>query len=249
MNREQAKECLSASRAHAAEATDPTLREALELATRDPELGDWLVRQQEFDEILIEKLASICPPKGLKENILRSLEGKAHPIQSWRTGWLALAATIVLATVVLRYQFGFFGSSTQPFRKFRSDVLVMVAVKPGPQFDLKTASLRTAEAFIDAHQAPRLGRFPPKLRDLPTEGCRVFLWHQQPASLTCFQLHSGNLLHLVVIRDDAVGGSCIPSDPYSENGWHVMFEKKDGMIVMWASEAPMDEMKQLLFET
>jgi hypothetical protein len=28
-----------------------------------------------------------------------------------------------------------------------------------------------------------------------------------------------------------------------------MFEEKDGMIVMWASEAPMDELKQLLLDT
>jgi hypothetical protein len=29
----------------------------------------------------------------------------------------------------------------------------------------------------------------------------------------------------------------------------MMFEEKDGMIVMWASEAPMDELKQLLLDT
>ena len=126
MTKERAKECLSAFRAYTAEALDPTLREALELAARDSELGDWLLRHQEFDEIFIEKLTSICPPEGLKEHILRSLQTKVHPIQSWRTGWLALAATIVLAGIVVSYQFGFFGGSTQSFGKFRSDALVTV---------------------------------------------------------------------------------------------------------------------------
>ena len=249
MTKERAKECLSAFRAYTAEALDPTLREALELATRDSELGDWLLRHQEFDEIFIEKLSSICPPEGLKENILRLLEAKVHPIQSWRTGWLALAATIVLAAIVLGGQFGFLDISTQSLRQFRSDALVMVGVRPRPQLDLETASLGTAEAFIDAHEAPRLSRFPQKLREVPTEGCRVFLWHQQLASLTCFHLPSGNLIHLVVIREEAVGGLAIPFGQYSENGWQTVFEKKDGMILMWASDAPMNELEQLLFNT
>ena len=128
MTKERAKECLSAFRAYPAEATDTTLREALELASRDSELGDWLSRQQEFDEIFIEKLTSIGPPEGLKENILRSLEAKVHPIQSWRMGWLEPAATIVLAAVVIGDQFAFLGISTQSRRQFRSDALVMVAV-------------------------------------------------------------------------------------------------------------------------
>jgi hypothetical protein len=175
------------------------MREALELAASDPGLSDWLVNLRNFDEIFTEKLASICPPEGLKENILRSLEANANRIQSWRTSWLALAAIIVLSAIALSYQSGFFTSSNRSFRNFLAEVLVMVAVKPGPQLDLETASLRTAEAFIDARQAPRLGRFPQKLRDVPTEGCRVFLWHQQPASLTCFHLPSGNLIHRSVL--------------------------------------------------
>jgi hypothetical protein len=104
MNREQAKECLSAFRLDKTEVANPLMREALELAARDLELSDWLVNLRNFDEIFAEKLASICPPEGLKENILRSLEANANRIQSWRTSWLALAAIIVLTAVALSYQ-------------------------------------------------------------------------------------------------------------------------------------------------
>jgi hypothetical protein len=79
---------------------------------------------------------------------------------------------------------------------------------------------------------------------MTTAGCRVFLWRQHPASLTCFRLPSGNLLHAVVIREDAVGRADMPSGPYAENGWHLMFQKKAGLLVMWASQAPMEELKQ-----
>src|SRR5260370_23285743 len=173
--------------------TAPPMREALELAAKDPELSNWLAHLQEFDEIFAKKLASICPPEGLKENILRLLEANAGPIPSWRTSWLALASTIVLVTIALSYQSDSFTSSTQSFRNFCSDVLVMVAVKPRPQLDLEATTLRTAEAFIDARQAPRLGRLPQKLRDVPTEGCAFsYGTNSQPLSLvsTCLPVIS-----------------------------------------------------------
>ncbi len=246
MTREQAKECLSALRAHGADDADPTLQEALELARKDSELGSWLAQQREFDNILVEKLASISPPEGLKDIILETLEGTARPIQSWRMGWFALAATIVLAALLLGQKVDLFRGSSRLFRSFRTDALAMVAVKPGPKLDLETPSLETAEAFIAAHDAPRLDQFPQKLQAIDTAGCRVFLWRQHPASLTCFRLPSGNLLHVVVIRADAVGRADMPTGPSSQNGWHLMFQKKAGLLVMWASQAPMEELKQFI---
>jgi hypothetical protein len=249
MTTEQAKEYLSAVRPHGLDAGDPTLQQALELARKDSELGSWLARQQEFDEILIEKFSSIRPPEGLREIILESLEETARPIQSWRMGWLALAATVVLAAILLSHQVDLFRGRSQRFQSFLSDALTMVAVKPAPKLDLETASLGTAQAFIEQHDAPWLGQFPQKLQAMATAGCRVFVWRKHPASLTCFRLPSGNLLHLVVIGEDALGDSKMPSGPYSENGWNLMFQKKNGLIVMWASQAPMDDLKQLLVET
>jgi hypothetical protein len=108
MTREEAKEYLSAVRPHGADAADPTLQQALELAKKDSELGSWLARQQEFDQILIEKFSLIRPPEGLKENILESLEEATRPIQSWRMGWLALAATVVLAALLLSHRVDLF---------------------------------------------------------------------------------------------------------------------------------------------
>jgi hypothetical protein len=248
MTKEQAKEYLSAIRAHATDEADPTFQEALELALKDSELASWLAQQREFDQILVEKFASIPPPEGLKETILESLDGKIGPIRSWRVGWLALAATVVLAALLLSQKIDLFRGSSQPFRSFRSDALAMVSAKPAPILDLETPNLGTTQAFIAAHDAPRLQQFPLKLQAMATAGCRVFLWRQHLASLTCFHLPSGKFLHAVVIRADALGNPDLPPKPYSENGWHVMFQKKEGMLVMWASQAPMEELKAL-FET
>jgi hypothetical protein len=246
MTKEQAKEYLSAIRAHGTDEADPTFQEALELARKDSELGSWLAQHREFDRTLVEKFASISPPEGLKESILESVDGKIRPIQSWRMGWLALAATVVLAALLLSQKIDLFRGSSQPFRSFRSDALAMVSAKPAPILDLETPSFGTTQAFIAAHEAPRLRQFPPKLQAMATAGCRVFVWRQHPASLTCFHLPSGKFLHAVVIRADAVGNPDLPAGSYSENGWHVMFQKREGMLVMWASQAPMEEMKQFI---
>lgn len=181
MTREQAKEYLSAIRPHGLDAGDPTLQPALERAKKDSELGTWYAQQQEFDEILIEKFSSIRPPKGLRQTILESLEETARPIQSRRTGWLALAATVVLAALLLSRQVDLFRSRSQRFHSFYSDVLTMVAVKPAPKLDLETASLVTARAFIEQHEAPCLGQFPQKLQAMATAGCRVFVWRKHLA--------------------------------------------------------------------
>ena len=249
MTREEAKELLSSFRPLTADAADPIFREALELARKDSDLGAWLAREQEFDQMLRQKLSSIRPPEGLTETILESVEGTASPSRSRGIGWLALAATVALAALLLSHQVDLFRGRSQRFESFYTDALAMVAVKPAPQLDLATPSLETTQAFIEQRDAPRLGRFPSKLQAMTTAGCRVFVWRQRLASLTCFELPSGILLHLVVIAEDALGGANLPSGLYSENAWHLMFQKKDGLILMWASQAPIDELKQLLVET
>jgi hypothetical protein len=246
MTREEAKEYLSVVRPNGADAADPDLREALELAKKDSELGYWLARQLEFDDILIESFSSIHPPGGLRENILESIEKTVRPAQFWRTGWLALTAAVGLAALLLSQRFDLFRGPSEPFRSFYADALAMVRVKPMPKLDLETPSLGNAEAFIKQHDAPRLSEFPQKLQAMATAGCRVFVWRQHPASLTCFRLPSGYLLHVVVISEDALGNSKLPAGPYSDDGWNMMLQNKNGLIVMWASQAPMEELKQLV---
>jgi hypothetical protein len=170
-------------------------------------------------------------------------------MQFWRNAWPALAAAAVLVAFFLSQQFVTLQNPSSQFQSFCSDALTMVAAKPMPKLDLETASLEITQAFIEQHDAPRLGRLPRELQLIATAGCRVFVWRQHLASLTCFRLPSGTLLHLVVMDANALGDPKLPSGLLSENGWHMMFEEKDGLIVMWASQAPMDELNQVLIES
>jgi hypothetical protein len=161
--------------------------------------------------MLIEELSSIRPPEGLRETILESLRKTACPLQFWRNAWPALAAAAVLVAIFLGQQLVTLRNPSSRFQSFCSDALAMVAVRPAPKLDLETASLGISQALIQQHEAPRLGQFPLKLQAMPTAGCRVFVWRQHLASLTCFRLPSSTLLHLVVIDANGLGDrSCLP---------------------------------------
>ena len=43
-----------------------------------------------------------------------------------------------------------------------------------------------------------------------------------------------------------MGNANIPVGMKSMGDWHVMFQQKDGMLMMWATQAPMDELKQMV---
>jgi hypothetical protein len=53
-------------------------------------------------------------------------------------------------------------------------------------------------------------------------------------------------LHLVVINKAAMDNADIPAGMKEMGDWHVMFQQKNGMLLMWASQAPMDQLKQVL---
>src|SRR5260221_13529064 len=80
MTREEAKEYLSVVRPNGADAADPDLREALELAKKESELGSWLAQPLEFDESFIETISSNHPPKGLRENNLGAIQKTVRPV-------------------------------------------------------------------------------------------------------------------------------------------------------------------------
>lgn len=59
MRREEAKEILLLYRPWSAKRSESQMREALELAKRDPELGRWLAQHVAFQEAVRAKLKAI----------------------------------------------------------------------------------------------------------------------------------------------------------------------------------------------
>ncbi len=98
MDREKAKFVLQSFRPDGADSQDIEFAEALQIATEDRELGEWLVRERAFDAEFAEALARVDLPEGLRENILLSMvqDGRDFPkVDMAEEGkWIAAIATI-----------------------------------------------------------------------------------------------------------------------------------------------------------
>ena len=248
MNSDAAKEILSAYRSKDRDEADPAFREAFSQMESDAELKKWFEKQLNLDATIRQKLDAIEPPPDLQAKILAKIRGEKlrRPTFALPPAWLAVAACLVLGGLALFF-------STRPggpdrFQQFKTDALAMVSRLPGPDLDLETRSLAETQSFLNEHNAPSPSyeELPSRLKWMETEGCRAFVWKDYPASLTCFRLPDGHLLHLVVINKAAMDNANIPVGMKEMGNWHVMFQQKNGMLLMWASQAPMEQLKQVL---
>ena len=73
MDKEKAKFVLRSFRPDGADTKDLDFAEALQLATEDRELGEWLVRERAFDAEFAEALARVDLPQGLRECVLLAM--------------------------------------------------------------------------------------------------------------------------------------------------------------------------------
>src|ERR1700740_386515 len=244
MNSDAAKEILSAYRSADRDGADPIFHEAVNQMESDSELKKWFEEQQDLDQTIREKLASIKPPADRQANILAGIRGEKVRRFALPQVWLAAAACLVVGGIALLYS----NRQTGPdrFQEFKADALAMVSAEGGPKLDIRTPDLSETQDYLRDHQAPWDDQLPARLKSMATEGCRAFVWKQYPASLTCFRMKNGMLLHLVVINRDAMGNADIPVGMKSVGDWHVMFQQKDGMLMMWATQAPMEQLKQMV---
>ncbi|MFD2256179.1 hypothetical protein ACFSSA_05800 [Luteolibacter algae] len=81
MDREKARFILRSFRPDGADANDADFAEALQLATSDRELGEWLVRERAFDVEFAESLARVELPAGLRADVLLAMvqSGSEYP--------------------------------------------------------------------------------------------------------------------------------------------------------------------------
>jgi len=245
MNSDAAKEVLSAYRSEDRDGADPIFREALSQLENDAELKKWFEEETNLDRSVRQKLAGIEPPADLQAKILARIRGEKvrRSVFALPPAWLAVAACLVLGGLALFYSTNRGGSDR--FQEFKTDALAMVSVQGGPQLDLETPDLNETQTFLREHKAPYYEALPSRLKSMETAGCRAFVWKDYPASLTCFLLPDGQFLHLVVINKAALDNADIPAGMKAMGDWHVMFQQKNGMLLMWASQAPMDQLKQL----
>jgi hypothetical protein len=249
MTSEEAKTVLSAYPPEGNAESDPTFAEALALVRNNPDLSRWFEGSLAFDRAIKQKLQELVPPAELESAILQKISEARKRSRLPPASWLALAAVLVFGGMIWLYQKGPGTMRGADFAQFKTDTMHVLAVQPAPQLDLLTPKLEETRAYIDARHAPRIAALPADLRQMDTAGCRVFDWRGQPVSLTCFRLADGKLVHLVVIDPRVFGSQPISLGWHSSNGWQTLLEKREGKLVMWASQEPMDRFKDMVSST
>jgi hypothetical protein len=108
MNHQRIVEILEAYRPGEGLESDPEIRQALELATQDPELGEIRKEIQDFDEAFGNALNQVEAPADLQEKILqtarlRALSESAEPVSSGRNiiQWIHPATFGIAAAIVI----------------------------------------------------------------------------------------------------------------------------------------------------
>jgi hypothetical protein len=241
---EGAKFLLSAYRHNGADAQDPIFRDALEQAARDPDLASWFANQRSFDALVCEKLNSVQPPASLRPAILSGIYSGSSKHRFPLSRLLGVAAVLFLSGIlltVMRLRSDWNGHSLSGFQSTAFAVL-----SAGPKLDFLTSDLSRSQEYLSQKAVPRASEIPAALHELPTIGCRVIDWNGKTISLTCFQLPSGQLLHLFVVDAKSLGEIAPQSQIQEISGWHVKFRRENGMLLMFISKAPMSELSRYI---
>jgi hypothetical protein len=201
--------------------------EAVELATRDPELKAWWEAQQAFDRAISDKMKRVTIPEDLREKIVagRKIE-QFRPRQQF-TWWIAAAAAVAIFCAIGTSQMI---KAFAPISTSEYTAAIMPKIPHDPsELAMTSADREKLEAWLKQQGAP-VGEMPGKMAGLPTIGCQKFSVHGHMVSLICFAMSNGAIVHLFVIHEDAL------SDPptFGKPDW----DEKEGWATASWSDAP-----------
>lgn len=94
MDRERAKFILQSFRPDGADAFDPAFQEALELATEDRELGEWLANERAQDAAFASMLSEVEIPEDLRDAIFDVLEGRGELVDEIDSDFVGALASL-----------------------------------------------------------------------------------------------------------------------------------------------------------
>ena len=189
MNRDEAKTLLLLYRPGTADAGDPEIAAALELAKQDPELTRWLVEHCARQEALRAGFRQITAPAGLKEQII-SEQAAQEKIISWRQNMVLAVAAVVVALVVLAPLWFQHRGNEETFAIYRSR-MANVALR-GYTMDLATNNPAQIRAYLAQNHAPADYVLPASLEKTAVTGCAIEGWQGAKVSMICF--HTGKPL-------------------------------------------------------
>ena len=286
MDKEQAQFILQSFRPDGADASDADFAEALELATRDRELGAWLASERSADadfaaalsqleipeqlrqEVLSvmhgeqdrdpsldlamdaafqHGLADVEPPEGLRDQILTAMhvqqgQAKVTAMPNKKTSNVRrfFQLTAVAAALVLGAFLAVQMTQDKEDARLASHDVQQAAgalLNANFKFDQKSQNLDNINTWLVSNDLPAPERLPAQLRKMKSLGCKkIMLAGDKVASLVCFAESNGGSVHLVIIRNEDVEDTALPTmDKVMENDCYHC-PKTDWNVVRWKDD-------------
>jgi len=204
VNLSEAREILLLYRPGTADAADPQIAQALELASSDPELGRWFAEHRAFQNALRAKFRQIEVPAHLKTSLL--IRGTAQPPilpprPWWRSPvWLSAAAAVLLLL-------GLAGAWLKPrapdrFANYQSRMVS--EAQRQYRMDLVTNDMRQIRQLMASRGAPADYDLTRGLEQLQLTGGGRLTWRSNPVAMVCFDRGDKQMLFLFVLKRSAV---------------------------------------------
>jgi hypothetical protein len=203
MNSSEAREVLLLYRPGTADAAEPQMVEALEMARQDSELGDWFEQHRAFQKAMRAGFQQIEVPAHLKTSLLIQNPAHQRPIPPqpwWRSAvWLGVAAVVLLlglAGVLLKPR------AANRFANYQSRVVS--EAQREYRMDLVTNDMRQIRQFMASRGAPADYDVAPGLEHLQLTGGGRLTWRSNPVAMVCFDRGDKQMLFLFVLKRSAV---------------------------------------------
>ncbi len=250
MNNEEARQILSAYRPGGGDAGDPYIREALEQARRDPELGRWFEEQRRFDAEMAQALRDIPVPAEGRTNTLNAARLEARGSKRF-PAWLSglAAALVLLAGIGVIYWAGLHDrSAARVVENTGMDGFIEMASSAMP-FSYRADSFADLHTWLQQRGSPVPETIPETLAGAGALGCTVF---QEPdgseISLLCL-LRDGEAVHLFVMRADTPLLATFPRGEWqAREGWNAFAWGEQDRRYLLMSRAPREEMEKWIDE-
>jgi hypothetical protein len=203
LNSSEAREILLLYRPGTADAAEPQMAEALEMARQDPELGRWFEQHRAFQKAMRAGFQQIEVPAHLKISLLtqKPAQQKSIPPHPWWRSpvWLAAAAVVLLL--------GLAGAWLKPrpanrFANYQSRVVS--EAQREYRMDLVTNDMRQIRQFMASRGAPADYDVARGLEHLQLTGGGRLTWRSNPVTMVCFDRGDKQMLFLFVLKRSAV---------------------------------------------
>lgn len=186
MTIEEAKAILSVWRPDGSDSSDQDFREALEFARHNPELLEWLHRQQEFDQDLTDSMNAIRGPANGRQEIL----AQAPVILRRRTvmrrfRWMVAAAALFVACAVGWQQFMLF-DRVLPSRTIDLAGAAEHLSLHHKEMEILSNDTGDLLSWLSHRQSPFPRNVPTTIQELKAYGAQDWNTRRGRVSLICF---------------------------------------------------------------